>query len=90
MLEGIKTATTRNRLYGIVGDTFEAFGMTFEIQSHERIELGQVAEKYYKEEGFSFPDQFINCWKEIHPRAGWTPRKMVFLHRFALLGKRVE
>ena len=82
MLAGDKDCTSRNKRYGDVGDTFEKFGATFEIDAQERSTLEDVALNLFREEGCTSPDHFIAVWKAIHPRAGWTPEKLVWVHYF--------
>ena len=83
---GYKTATTRPKKYGEVGEKFQAFGATFELTFVERVTLGLVGDFFFRQEGFLHKEEFVECWKEIHPGAGWTPDKKVYLHVF----KRVD
>ena len=82
MLRDLKTCTSRNKRYGDPGDTFEAFGATFKLTQQDRWALKNVALVLYREEGCTSPDHFIAVWKKIHPRAGWTPEKLVWVHYF--------
>jgi uncharacterized protein YqfB (UPF0267 family) len=82
MLADIKTVTSRTKTYGRTGDTFPAFGATFEILDVLTVLLGEVAEEWYKEEGFKTPEEFIQCWWEIHPKKGYDPEQPVRLHIF--------
>lgn len=82
LLEGRKTATTRTKPFGKPGDTFEAFGLTFIILEVREIALERVAYEYYHAEGFYSVEGFIECWASIHPRLGYQPRRLVYLHEF--------
>ena len=85
MLSGRKTCTSRNKIYGKAGDTFEAFGATFEITDVERHSLRTVAWRFYYDEGFSSPEEFTVCWKKIHPRKGFIASQLVWVHWFRIL-----
>jgi len=52
-----------------------------------KIRLGDVAAHFHQEEGFSTPGGVITTWKEIHPRNGYRPSQMVFLHHFVVVPK---
>ena len=83
MLSGRKTMTTRTARHAEAGDTFRAFGATFEIVRVTRTSLGVVAEQHYREEGCASPSEFERVWVRLHPRAGFDPAKAVYLHEFA-------
>jgi len=82
MLLAKKTATSRTRKYGEVGDTFHAFSHTFVLIAILEITLQAVAINFYPMEGFSSPQEFIDCWKRIHPRRGWQPDQQIYFHIF--------
>ena len=82
MLSGWKTCTSRTRKYGAPGDTFDAFGVTFEIIDVEQAELIYVAVGLHKKEGCSTPWEFKEVWKELHPRKGWDDSQKVWVHLF--------
>ena len=77
-----KTMTSRTKRYGESGDTFSIFGETFVLQHVFKETLEQVAEKYYKEEGFASSKDFIEIWIRLHPMKGFIPDKKVFVHEF--------
>lgn len=93
LLTGYKMATTRNKKYGYIGDTFEVdlssvidedrgpFKL-FELVAVFPLMLRKVAYDLFFIEGASSPTEFIEVWKDIHPEAGWTPGKMVWVHIF--------
>ena len=82
MLNGTKTMTSRNSWYGTLGDVFTAFGATFKIVAQQKILLGVIAHHHFLEEGFNSADEFIECWKRLHPRKGYTPDLWVKVHIF--------
>jgi hypothetical protein len=81
-LSGRKTGTSRNQKYGDTGDSFEIRGVLFEIIKTSRVTLEFVAKSKYREEGFNSPEEFINIWKKIHYKLGWTPDKLVWFHEY--------
>ena len=86
LLKGGKTATSRTKQYGQQGDTFAAFGAEFEITAVERHPLRVVKWHFYKQEGFYSPEGFGKVWDLIHPRRGYAPDLLVWVHFF----KRVD
>jgi len=84
MLEGRKTATTRTKWYGRPGDRFMAFGHTFVLIEVRRLKVGQVADRFFEREGFRSPDEFLRCWRSLHPRIGEAYSRTVYLHLFSL------
>lgn len=82
MLNGIKTMTSRNKKYGGKGDTFEIFGETFTLLEVFQQSLESIKNNNYKEEGFEKPKEFEDIWVKLHPRKGWIPEQMVYVHRF--------
>jgi len=85
MLTGKKTATSRTRRYGNPGDRFQIFGETFELIGVNRKMLGDVAKQYFREEGFLTPEEFLECWGSIHPRAKFDLTLPVWLHQFRII-----
>jgi len=84
LLNDTKTLTSRTKRYGKKGDLFEAFGGLFLIISVDKMKLKQVA-KLWREEGCNSQEDFINVWKQIHPRKGFDPEQEVFVHKFMQL-----
>lgn len=82
ILEGKKTATSRTKRYGEVGDCFEAFGKEFFITDIQKLCLGIIATFHYEEEGFETPKEFAKCWAELHPRKGFDPYQYVYFISF--------
>ena len=81
-ISGIKTATTRTRRYGYRGDEFYLDRQEFIIIDVLRIPLGEVAQDFYRWEGFDDQVGFIAYWSTLHPRKGYDSDQMVFLHLF--------
>lgn len=86
MLRGVpKTCTSRTSPYGQPGDTFQAFGATFELLAVRPLTLGVVAMYFAPAEGCASPDAFKEVWIELHPRKGWKPNQLVYVHQFRRL-----
>lgn len=85
LLFGNKTWTSRTKRYGDKGDSFEAFGATFLIEKVFKESLGNIASYHFKEEGCGSRQEFINIWRKIHPRKGFDPSQMVWVHQFIKL-----
>ena len=80
--EGRKSATSRTYKLGEIGDFFYIRGKCYVITSIVKMLLGEVAAKYYKEEGVSSPEEFVALWIHIHPTRGFNPEQLVFIHFF--------
>ncbi|MEE9401291.1 MAG: hypothetical protein V3V32_04655 [Dehalococcoidia bacterium] len=85
LLNGIKTCTARTRKMASVGDTFEAFGATFEIVLLERPTLLTIRDKMWVAEGCDSPADFEAIWRSLHPRMGFQPDRKVSVHHFKLV-----
>lgn len=86
VLANRKFCTSRNKTYGQPGDTFRvehesAFG-EFEIVAIVKRPLWFVACCWHLAEGFSHQNGFIAIWDSLHPKKGWEPDKMVWVHWF--------
>jgi hypothetical protein len=81
MLADIKTCTARSRRMADVGDRFLAFGAWFEIDGVTEESLAYVAD-CWQSEGCTSREHFIEVWNSIHPRRGYDPEEIVYLHRF--------
>jgi hypothetical protein len=84
MLTGKKTATTRTRRFGHVGDWFFAFGKTFVLIEVYRTPLTRVVYFLYQEEGFNTPQELIACWNGLHPDIKYEDQRdrPVYVHQF--------
>lgn len=86
MLDGTKTWTSRTKRYGKKDDVFPAFGCDFLIEKDPfEMMLEEIASFHYKEEGCSSRDEFIAVWRKIHPRKGFVPDQIVWVHQFRRL-----
>jgi len=82
VLNGKKTCTSRNKRYGCIGDQFEIGERKFVLTCVSHANLDYVAHDRYRQEGFESPAQFIGVWNQIHPRKGYAPEQVVWLHEF--------
>jgi hypothetical protein len=88
LLNGTKIWTSRSKIMGKPGDTFDAFGAEFLITSVSTcIPLHEVAE-HWIEEGCSSFDDFVRVWEQIHPRKGFDPDTEVVTHTFRLVSSK--
>lgn len=85
MLGGQKCMTSRNKRHGKVGDTFNKFGATFRLVWIFKLPLSAVANLFHESEGFATSNDFIECWKELHPRKGYVQDQIVWVHKFEKL-----
>jgi len=85
LLSGVKSCTSRPRKMASVGDTFEAFGATFEVVLVERLTLLTIREELWREEGCASPADFEAIWCLLHPRRGFQSSQKVSVHRFKLM-----
>lgn len=85
LLSGVKVCTARTKAMGIPGNIFEAFGAQFELKSVSEEKLTIIADLWLQE-GCRSREHFIEVWNDIHPRAGYQPDQVVFLHRFKKVG----
>lgn len=89
LILGTKIATSRNKRYGEIGDTFPVDFSEFHRESREYqltavlpLMLSHVGIFLYKIEGAESSQEFHDVWCDIHKRAGWTPEKVVYVHFF--------
>lgn len=83
MLTGRKTCTSRTRKMGDPGDVFAAFGTLFQINRVWATGLAVVKTGLWKKEGVGSPEEFENVWNQIHPRKGFDPGQVVYVHNFS-------
>jgi hypothetical protein len=79
---GCKCATSRNKQYGNLGDTFEVDETVFKIDLILRLPLWFVKDCLYLSEGCENPHEFFKVWCDIHPRKGFVPHQLVWYHHF--------
>lgn len=82
MVSGVKTHTCRSKQYGAPGDRFRKFGATFELTWVAKVPLSLVLDSYWKQEGCTSPEHFVQVWEEIHPGRGFVPSDKRWLHEF--------
>lgn len=82
LISGKKYATSRNKRYGEVGDTFEAVGMRYVIRGVCWLPLWFVGSDLFESEGCDSPSEFVDVWNAIHPRKRWVPDQYVWYHLF--------
>jgi hypothetical protein len=76
------SCTSRIERHGIAKDTFSQWGIKFMLTKVTALSLGYVIENLYRQEGFFSPVDFIAYWKKLHPREGYNPHQIVFVHFF--------
>ena len=81
MLDGTKTMTSRTKIYGGKGDTFDVFGATFQIESVD-LQTFLVVQLQWKAEGCESKEDFLEIWRKIHPRKKFECHDLLFVHRF--------
>lgn len=79
---GVKNRTARTKKYGEAGDVVNSPVGPLRIKSVHLESLEAIRDVFWKDEGVESPDEFVKVWCRIHPRAGWTPAKRVWLHHF--------
>jgi len=86
VLANRKFCTSRNKKYGQPSDTFRVkYGCThgdFELVAIVKRPLWFVASCYHRAEGFEDLCGFVKIWRHLHPKNGWEPDKMVWVHWF--------
>jgi hypothetical protein len=85
MLSGEKTCTSRTKIFGLAGDRFVAFDQRYIVSKIEERSLGDIAANLYRQEGCQNPSEFIRWWNKLHPRRGFQPGLVVFVHHFRRL-----
>lgn len=82
---GDKTTTARNHRQGRPGDrVITRNGLLLRFTEVEKVRLDTVRDHYWRDEGCSSPEDFERVWCGIHPRKGFVPDQMVWLHRFVV------
>lgn len=89
MLNFTKTWTSRTRVMGNIGDTFEAFGAEFVIDAVFQARL-MTSACHYIQEGCESYNDFVNVWNLIHPRKKFNAETLVWVHTFFMLPKEVK
>jgi hypothetical protein len=86
IIEGKKTCTARTRRYGAVGDVLDTVGGPIQLTEVVRKPLATVRDDYWRQEGLASPEDFERTWAALHPRRGFDPEQLVWLHRFVRVG----
>jgi len=81
ILRGRKTATTRKRKKGSVGDIFMLDGRMFRIVAIKKRTLEYIASEYFDLEGCKDAAQFREVWTDLHE--GKYEDRMHYVHFFA-------
>jgi len=82
LMKNNKWATSRNKKYGEVGDTFVVDETTYELDFVIKLPLWFIAIELFESEGCLFPNEFREVWAQIHPRKGYVGHQMVWYHHF--------
>ena len=64
--KGTKVATIRTEKKGNVGDTFEAFGKTYQFTNVFECHLKTIEAFLYPRCGFKTADDFVTFWTELY------------------------
>lgn len=84
ILSGLKTMTSRTKRYGEAGEVLDSPAGKLRLRAVTRVRLDVVLE-FYRQEGCQSPQEFIDIWKRIHPRRGFLPNELVWLHEFEVV-----
>jgi hypothetical protein len=91
VISGRKHCTTRTYKMGHVGDVFpvswEGITRKYKLRHIEQRRLDFVAQFLYVPEGFDSATEFIDIWNEIHPRRGFQPEDVRWVHWFEEVGQ---
>jgi len=80
--EGVKTATSRNKRYGSIGDRFIIGDKIFEFDTVIMVPLWFVTKYLLATEGAFSKNEFIEIWNNIHPKKNYTDDHLVWYHHF--------
>jgi len=82
LYHGQKTATSRNKKYGVTGDSFRIDDIDYELDIVMELPLWFVTSELFISEGADTPEEFIDVWKQTHPSKGYVPEQKVWYHHF--------
>lgn len=85
LLFGLKTATSRHKKYGDVGDTFEMADRTYYINLIVKLPIWFIRNELYLTEGCDTPEEFEKIWTEIYHVFKLTEE--VWYHHFTKMKK---
>ena len=85
ILGGRKCCTSRRERHGNPGDRFIVGEGVYQIVDVLRVELPEVANLFFRLEGFDSPQEFRDFWIQVYgkPYSGWD---MAYVHFFTRLG----
>ena len=84
LLEGRKTATSRYQRLAEPGDRFQAFGAVFRVTAVQKETVAHVAEWLWLREGVDSREEFLEIWRQLHPRRPEPLEDEVWVHDFLL------
>jgi hypothetical protein len=82
LLHGLKSATSRYKKYGDVGDTFLMQGKVYYINLIVKLPLWFIRNELHITEGCESGEEFEKIWTEIHPERGFRLMDEVWYHHF--------
>lgn len=88
LIHELKCATSRNKKYGDVGDTFEVVFddlkviHKYKLQMVIKLPLWFIASELFKSEGCKTSSEFKEVWCDIYPRKGWVDEQVVWYYYF--------
>ena len=85
---GQKTMTTRTRRYGRLGDTLDTPFGPVRLTGLLYRPLANVRDNFWRAEGVGSAEEFVETWVRLHPRKGFVPEQLVWLHEFKFLGEK--
>ena len=77
-----KTATSRTKKYGKVGNTFIVNKTRYKLDLIVKLPLWFIAKCLYSTEGCDNSSEFEMIWCEIHPIKKWVRDQEVWYHHF--------
>ena len=87
ILSGQKTCTSRSKKYGQESDQFQVIHGPNHSTVHNMMMIMQLPLSFVRDflwhgEGANSPFEFVQIWKEIHPRRGFVEEDLVYVHFF--------
>jgi len=82
LILGKKQATSRNKKYGDIGDTFIVGNWEYVIIGVTMFPLWFIRKYLYQTEGCDTPEEFVDIWNVIHPKKRWQSSQYVWYHLF--------
>jgi len=82
MRDGIKTCTSRSKYLADKRDTFNSFGMSFEVTHVVQNSLGMIRDCLFEREGAVSPGHFVEIYRSVGRHRPFDPDKIVWVHFF--------